>query len=119
MDPWLVERPQVVGYLAVGQLVRAARQLAEMFGGAGDMIPEIPARTEPIGGALRFGGGTIEMAAIVPTGTVAFLYDNARRSALGGAPAGEPAPLAEPKPADPKAADPNPADPTPAAGSAP
>ena len=91
MDPWLVERPQVVGYLAVGQLVRAARQLTEMFGGAGDMIPEIPARTEPIGGALRFGGGTIEMAAIVPTGTVAFLYDNARRSALGGVPAAAPA----------------------------
>lgn len=108
MDPWLVERPQLVGYLAVGQLVRAARQLTEMFGGGGDMIPEIPARTEPIGGALRFGGGTIEMAAIVPTGTVAFLYDNARRSALGGAPAGKPAPLAEPKPADPKAAEPTP-----------
>jgi hypothetical protein len=68
-----------------------------MFGGAGDMIPEIPAKTEPIGGALRFGGGTIEMAAIVPTGTVAFLYDNARRSALGGAPAAEPKP-AEPAP---------------------
>lgn len=137
MDPWLVERPQVVGYLAVGQVVRAARQLAEMFGGAGDMIPEIPAKTEPIGGALRFGGGTIEMAAIVPTGTVAFLYDNARRSALGGAPggapamapggakgaapagaaadgapAGEAAPAADPKPTDPKSAQP-------AAGSAP
>ena len=123
MDPWLVERPQVVGYLALGQVVRAARQLAEMFGGAGDMIPEIPARTEPIGGAMRFGGGTIEMAAIVPTGTVAFLYDNARRSALGGlggaapaagegaadsdaprggaAPGGEPAPAPQPKAAEP------------------
>lgn len=101
MDPWLVERPQVVGYLAVGQVVRAARQLAEMFGAAGDMIPEIPARTEPIGGAMRFGGGTIEMAAIVPTGTVAFLYDNARRSALGGAPGGEPAPANQGKPAEP------------------
>ena len=125
MDPWLVERPQVVGYLAVGQVVRAARQLAEMFGGAGDAIPEIPARTEPIGGALRFGGGAIEMAAIVPTGTVAFLYDNARRSALGGAPGGgdgapagaagagasgsktaEPAPPAQPSAGTPKPADP-------------
>jgi hypothetical protein len=114
MDPWLVERPQVVGYLAVGQVVRAARQLTEMFGGAGDMIPEIPARTEPIGGAMRFGGGTIEMAAIVPTGTVAFLYDNARRSALGGAgapPAAQPTP-AEPKPVEPQVA-------APSAGSAP
>ena len=126
MDPWLVERPQVVGFLALGQVVRAARQLTEMFGGGGDMIPEIPARTEPIGGAMRFGGGTIEMAAIVPTGTVAFLYDNMRQSALGGlrggaaagaapaggAPAGaagtgsaaqngEAAPAAQPKAADP------------------
>ncbi len=119
MDPWLVERPQVVGYLAVGQVVRAARQLTEMFGGAGDMIPEIPARTEPIGGAMRFGGGTIEMAAIVPTGTVAFLYDNARRSALGGAgapPAAQPQPM-EPSSADPKSAEPQGA--APSAGSAP
>jgi hypothetical protein len=99
MDPWLVERPQVVGFLALGQVVRAARQLTEMFGGGGDMIPEIPARTEPIGGAMRFGGGTIEMAAIVPTGTVAFLYDNMRQSALGGLRGG--AAAAQPKAADP------------------
>lgn len=85
MQPWLIQRPQVAGYLALGQVVRAARQVAELFGGGGDMIPEIPARTEPIGGAVRFGGGTIEMAAIVPTGTVAFIYDNARNAAVGGA----------------------------------
>lgn len=101
MDPWLIEQPHVAGYLAVGQVVRAARQLTELFGGGGDMIPEIPARTEPIGGALRFQSGTIEMAAIVPTGTVAFLYDNARRSALGGARGGPAAPAAAPAAGEP------------------
>ena len=98
MMQWMVAKPDVVGFLGVGQLFKAVRQIAGSFGGGADMLPPVPSRAEPIGVALDVRGGRIEGAVVVPTAVLAAMAEYAadQGSADGAdapAPAdGEPAP---------------------------
>jgi len=75
MMQWMVAKPDVVGFLGVGQLFKAARQIAGSFGAGADMLPPIPSRAEPIGVALDVRGGRIEGAVVVPTVLLAAMVE--------------------------------------------
>jgi len=77
MMQWMVAKPDVVGFLGLGQLLKAARQIAGSFGGGADMLPPVPSRAEPIGVALDVRGGRIEGAVVVPTAVLAAMAEYA------------------------------------------
>jgi len=77
MMQWMVAKPDVVGFLGLGQLLKAARQIAGSFGGGTDMLPPVPSRAEPIGVALDVRGGRIEGAVVVPTAVLAAMAEYA------------------------------------------
>jgi len=75
MMQWMVAKPDVVGFLGVGQLFKAARQIAGSFGGGADMLPAVPSRAEPIGMAIDVRDGRIEGAVVVPTVVLAAMVE--------------------------------------------
>ena len=77
MMQWMVAKPDVVGFVGIGQLFKAARQIAGSFGGGTDMLPPVPSRAEPIGLALDVRGGRIEGAIVVPTVVLAAMAEYA------------------------------------------
>jgi hypothetical protein len=77
MMQWMVAKPDVVGFVGIGQLFKAARQIAGSFGGGADMLPPVPSRAEPIGVALDVRGGRIEGAIVVPTAVLAAMAEYA------------------------------------------
>jgi len=77
MMQWMVAKPDVVGLVGIGQLFKAARQIAGSFGGGADMLPPVPSRAEPIGVALDVRGGRIEGAIVVPTAVLAAMAEYA------------------------------------------
>jgi len=87
MMQWMVAKPDVVGFLGVGQLFKAARQIAGSFGAGADMLPPVPSRSEPIGVALDVRGGRIEGAVVMPTVLLAAMVEFAADRAAG--PGGE------------------------------
>ncbi|MSR18775.1 MAG: hypothetical protein EXS00_06370 [Phycisphaerales bacterium] len=56
----------LVGFVWLGQIAKAAKQLTALFG-AGGAMPEIPTRMEPIAFGLAVGGGCFEAALVLPT----------------------------------------------------
>ena len=77
MMQWMVAKPDVVGFVGIGQLFKAARQIAGSFGGGTDMLPPVPSRAEPIGLAIDVRGGRIEGAIVVPTVVLAAMAEYA------------------------------------------
>jgi len=97
MSPWLVPDADVVVFVGVGQLLGAARQVAESLpGGGAEMLPAAPEGLEPVGFAERSRNGTWETAVVIPSGVLGLAFDAAKARALQGQPA--PAPRA-PSPA--------------------
>jgi hypothetical protein len=93
MMQWMVAKPDVVGFLGLGQLLKAARQIAGSFGGGADMLPPVPSRAEPIGVALDVRGGRIEGAVVVPTAVLAAMAEYAAdRGPAADGDAGAPTP---------------------------
>jgi hypothetical protein len=83
MMQWMVAKPDVVGFLGIGQVFKAARQIAGSFGGGADMLPPVPSRAEPIGLALDVRGGRIEGALVVPTAVLAAMAEYAADQGSG------------------------------------
>ena len=93
MMQWMVAKPDVVGFLGIGQVFKAARQIAGSFGGGTDMLPPVPSRAEPIGVALDVRGGRIECALVVPTAVLAAMAEYAAdRGPAADGDAGAPTP---------------------------
>ncbi len=101
MMQWMVAKPDVVGFIGVGQLLKAARQVAGSFGAPTNAFPPIPSRAEPIGFAIDVTSSRVEGAIVVPTAILAGLAEFAARQGGDGgvgAPDAAPAPDADAAP---------------------
>ena len=100
MLQWMVAQPDVVGFIGIGQLMKAARQVAGSFGGGADMLPPVPSRAEPIGVAFDVRTGRIEGAIVVPTAVLSAMAEYGAQGGPGadGAAADPAATEGEPKP---------------------
>ncbi len=82
MSPWLIADADIVVFVGVGQLLTAARQVAESFpGGAADMLPIAPEGLEPIATAVRSRDATWEFAVVIPSGVLGVAFDAAKSQA--------------------------------------
>ena len=82
MSPWLVPDADAVLFIGVGQLLTAARQVAESIpGGAVEMLPIAPEGLEPIAMATRSRDATWEFAVVVPSGVLGVAFDAAKSQA--------------------------------------
>ncbi len=84
MRPWLVQGAQCEAFISVGQLLKVVRQLASAFGGGEFQLPTIPSRSPPVALALKVEPSSIEAAVMIPTATIAAIYDQAMSGAMGG-----------------------------------
>lgn len=79
MSGWLVPEPDFVMFLGAGELMSAARQVADAVPGmAGVAIPQAGAATEPLATAFRSRDGTWEAAIVVPAGVLGVAFDAAK-----------------------------------------
>ena len=79
MSGWLVPEPDFVMFLGAGELMSAARQVADAVPGmAGVAIPQAGAATEPFATAFRSRDGTWEAAVVVPAGVLGLAFDAAK-----------------------------------------
>lgn len=79
MSGWLVPEPDFVMFLGAGELMSAARQVADAVPGmAGVAIPQAGAATEPLATAFRSRDGTWEAAVVVPAGVLGVAFDAAK-----------------------------------------
>ena len=82
MAPWLVPDADVVVFVGVGQLLGAARQIAESLpGGSVDMVPAAPEGLEPVAAAVRSKDATWESALVLPSGVLGVAFDAAKARA--------------------------------------
>jgi hypothetical protein len=75
MESRLLPGAQVEAYLSVGQLLKAIRQLADMFGGAGGALPNISSKAPPVAWAFRAAPREASMALVVPTPVLSAAID--------------------------------------------
>ncbi|MBX3354281.1 MAG: hypothetical protein KF724_01125 [Phycisphaeraceae bacterium] len=73
---WLLPEADIEGFIGIGPIVRMAYSAAAAFGVAPANI-EIPERLEPVAFALSVHEGRVETAAMVPTGVLALMWDQA------------------------------------------
>jgi hypothetical protein len=79
MSGWLVPDADFVMYLGVGELMSAARQVAEAIPGmAGAAIPQPGGAIEPIAAAFRSRDAAWEAAVVVPAGVLGLAFDAAK-----------------------------------------
>ena len=82
MAPWLVPDADVVVFVGVGQLLGAARQIAESLpGGSVEMVPAAPEGLEPVAAAVRSKDATWESALVLPSGVLGVAFDAAKARA--------------------------------------
>lgn len=76
----------VVAVVGVGQLVRAVRQVAGAFGGAGagGILDGIDARVEPVLSVVDIDGGAVRGATIIPSSLAGVVLEMQLKSALPG-----------------------------------
>ncbi|MFM7809106.1 MAG: hypothetical protein ACKPEA_14445, partial [Planctomycetota bacterium] len=67
---WLTPDADVVGYIGVGALVSATRQVAASFPGMSVQLPDIPLGIEPVAFSLEVQDGRVETATMVPTAVI-------------------------------------------------
>ena len=104
MRPFMVRGAQVEGFISVGQILKVVRQLAQTFGGAGLQLPTIPSKSPPIALGFRVSPTAAEGAVMIPTATLAAVYDQMMRGAMGGGRAKDDAPQTpapQPDPSEP------------------
>ncbi len=75
MQPWLVKGAQVEAYISLGQLLKAVRQLADVFGGVGASLPNIPTRSAPVALSFKASPEEVEMSAMIPTPVLSAIID--------------------------------------------
>jgi len=81
---WLIPQADVEGFVGVGPIVRMGMAAAAAFGvPAGSM--EIPEKLEPVAFAASVQDGRVETAAMIPTGVLAIMWDQAVAQAMPGA----------------------------------
>ncbi len=97
MRPWLVPGAQCEAFISVGQILKVVRQLASTFGGGQMQLPTIPTRSPPVAFAFRVNPTATEASAMIPTATLAAVYDQVMSGAMGGRRGGE-RPPSEPPP---------------------
>jgi hypothetical protein len=79
MSGWLVPDADFVMYLGVGELMSAARQVAEAIPGmAGAAIPQPGGAIEPGAAAVRSRDAAWEAAVVVPAGVLGLAFDAAK-----------------------------------------
>jgi hypothetical protein len=79
MSGWLVPDADFVMYLGVGELMSAARQVAEAIPGmAGAAIPQPGGAIEPVAAAFRSRDAAWEAAVVVPAGVLGLAFDAAK-----------------------------------------
>lgn len=97
---WLIPEADIEGFVGVGPIIRMASAAAAAFGLTTAVI-EVPENLEPVAFAMSVQDGRVETAAMVPTGVLAIIWDQAKARLLAappsdGAPAGRsPAPRGE------------------------
>jgi len=79
---WLVPDADVEGFVGVGPIIRMASAAAASFGVASAVI-EVPENLEPVAFAMSVQEGRVETAAMVPTGVLAIIWDQAKARLLG------------------------------------
>ena len=81
MQSWLPPNPDFEMFIDVGQLGKLARQIAALFPGGSEMIPELPRSMPPIGVGVAFGlvdqKASLEWALVVPSEVVGVAVGNA------------------------------------------
>lgn len=83
MRPWIIPGAQIEAFISVGQILKVVRQLAQTFGGGGMQLPSIPTKSPPIAFAFRVSPQSAEAAAMIPTATLAAVYDQMMSGAMG------------------------------------
>jgi hypothetical protein len=79
MVPWLVPDADVVVFMGVGQLLGAARQIAESLPVVPlEMVPVAPEGMEPVAAAMRSKDGTWESALVLTPGVMGVAFDAAK-----------------------------------------
>ena len=79
MVPWLVPDADVVVFMGVGQLLGAARQIAESLPVVPlEMVPVAPEGLEPVAAAMRSKDGTWESALVLTPGVMGVAFDAAK-----------------------------------------
>lgn len=83
--PWLMNEPDAVVFIGLGELLAAVQQVASaMPGGAADVLPMPTGPVEPIAGAVRGRDGSWEAALVVPSTALAVGFDVALAQMMGG-----------------------------------
>jgi hypothetical protein len=81
MQSWLPTDPDFKMFIDVGQLGKLARQIAALFPGGAELIPELPLSMPPIGVGVAFGlvdeKASLEWAVVVPSEVVGVAVGNA------------------------------------------
>lgn len=90
MRPWLVPGAQCELFISAGQILKVVRQLAATFGGAGMPLPTIAAKSAPVAIALRIDPRAAEFGVMIPTATLAAVYEQMMNSFIGGSPGAPP-----------------------------
>jgi len=89
---WLLPESDIEGFIGVGPILRMAASAAAAFGAPMGAI-EVPEKLEPVAFALSVQDGRVETAAMIPTGVLAIVWDQAVARMMptpaGDAPTGE------------------------------
>lgn len=102
---WLIDRPElgradVELYIGVGQFGKLFQQVLTMVpGGDKAPVPQIPTSVEPIALALEVDKGTIETAAVLPSGVLGLMADGLKAQFMGAPPSAPAAPATPATPA--------------------
>ncbi|MBL9140814.1 MAG: hypothetical protein JNK53_03005, partial [Phycisphaerae bacterium] len=83
--PWLMNDPDAVVFLGLGEVMRALQQVASaMPGGAADVLPVPTTPVEPIALAVRGRDGTWEGALVLPSTALAVGFDVVMMQMMAG-----------------------------------
>lgn len=110
---WLIPEADVEGFVGVGPIVRMASSAAAAFGAPVGVI-QVPDKLEPVAFAASVQNGRVETAAMIPTGVLAIIWDQAAARVMGRGPGAAPPAAQDAAPA-PKSAPAQEAAPAPAA----
>jgi len=78
MREFMLERPDLEGFLSMTALGRLAKQLAGLVPGAADTLPSLEFGPEPIGFALEIDNHEAEAAVVIPSGVLGVALDVVR-----------------------------------------